>query len=126
MPLPPLNASSNPKGEQGAAGGGPEASCKRYCLQQNWKIHTTKYLYFRRFVRCSCRHCCNSWCKEEFVVVVSFILLVCVHIVMYLPMLGMIIHSVNFVSHISDIERKIQKNLKVTFFEKGTNNQCLT
>ena len=47
--------------------------------------------YFRRCVHCSCRHCCNSWCKEEFVVVVQFIFLVCVHLIMYLPMLDNLI-----------------------------------
>ena len=45
------------------------------------------YTCFRRCVHCSCRHCCNSWCKEEFVVVSQFLILVCVQLVNYLPML---------------------------------------
>ena len=49
--------------------------------------------YFRRCVHCSCRHCCNSWCKEEFVVVTEFLFLVCVHLVMYLPMLEKLIRK---------------------------------
>jgi len=37
MPPPSLDASSNPKGEQGAAGGGPEASIKKRGFQGGLK-----------------------------------------------------------------------------------------
>ena len=48
----------------------------------------SSYINFhRRCIHCSCRHCCNSWCKEEFVVVIEFLFLSAVHLIMYLPML---------------------------------------
>jgi len=62
-----------------------------FCLPLVLIVFLTLGLILRRCVHCSCRHCCNSWCKEEFVVVVQFIFLVCVHLIMYLPMLDNLI-----------------------------------
>ena len=50
---------------------------------------------FRRCIHCSLRHCCNSWCKEEFVVVLLFLILTAVHLLMYLPMLKELVEKLN-------------------------------
>ena len=46
------------------------------------------FIFFsRRFIHCSLRHCCNSWCKEEFVIVAEFICLIAVNFLNYIPLL---------------------------------------
>ena len=43
--------------------------------------------FSRRCIHCSLRHCCNSWCKEEFVIVAEFICLIAVNFLNYIPLL---------------------------------------
>lgn len=46
------------------------------------------FAYFRRCLRCSVGHCCNSWCKEEVVLVFQFILLTIVQLLLYFPLIS--------------------------------------
>lgn len=53
-------------------------------------------LFVRRCVHCSSHHCCNSWCKEEFVVVVQFLLSTVTYGAMYLPLVKELANKMHF------------------------------
>ena len=59
-------------------------------------IMFTTYFHYRRCIHCSLRHCCNSWCKEEFVIVAEFLCLVSVNFLNYLPLLQELIKTLQF------------------------------
>ena len=44
-------------------------------------------IHYRRCLRCSVGHCCNSWCKEEVVLVLQFILQTIVQLLLHLPLI---------------------------------------
>ena len=48
--------------------------------------YTERFVCFRRCLHCSSGHCCNSWCKEEFVLIVQFIAFTVIYALMYLPL----------------------------------------
>ena len=72
-------------------------SCRKKDIFRDFLISRLIFYHlsfnFRRCVHCSCLHCCNSWCKEEFVVVTEFVFLALVHFVMYLPLLDDLIRK---------------------------------
>jgi len=65
------------------------------CLPLLLFVFLTIGLILRRCIYCSFRHCCNSWCKEEFVIVLLFLILTAVHCLMYLPMLRELMGKLN-------------------------------
>ena len=47
----------------------------------------------RRCLRCSSGHCCNSWCKEEYVLASVFIATSLTQLLLYLPLIGSLIRD---------------------------------
>ena len=58
-------------------------------------IAMTGIIHFRRFVQCSLRHCLNSWCKEESVLVQLCVITVTSQSLTYLPVLEALADKLN-------------------------------
>ena len=59
-------------------------------ILQGWLLQIPFFNFFiaiRRCLRCSVGHCCNSWCKEEVVLVLQFILQTIVQLMLYVPLI---------------------------------------
>ena len=68
-------------------------SFQTYFFQRNvvFKLHSS----CRRCVQCSLRHCLNSWCKEESVLVQLSIITVASQSLVYLPVLEALANKLN-------------------------------
>ena len=64
------------------------------------KITMYLHLSSRRCVQCSFRHCLNSWCKEESVLVQLSIITVASQCIVYLPVLEALADKLNLEGYI--------------------------
>ena len=70
--------------------------CSKIRPRGLWMPFNVYYFHYRRCIHCSLRHCCNSWCKEEFVIVAEFLCLVSVNFLNYLPLLQELVKTLQF------------------------------
>ena len=74
------------------------------------------YCQRRRCLQCSSGHCCNSWCKEEFVLVVTFLCVSVSQILLYLPLIGAFMENIEMQWPPTFFKMKLYGNFSLEIF----------